>query len=133
MATFSERLKGLRKQKGLSQRALADELRIGGSTIAMYESGKREPDHEMTEAIADYFNVDIDYLLGRSNVTMRYADILAEEQLQQQQQYYDDAVVQAVTDRLRTNPEYGVMFKAASNVKPEEVDFVTQFIEKLSD
>lgn len=131
MATFNERLKGLRKQRGLSQRALANELGVGNSTIAMYESGQREPDHEMTEAIADYFNVDIDYLLGRSNVTLRYTDVLAEGQ--QTPQYYEDEVVQAVTDRLRTNPEYGVMFKAASNVRPEEVDFVTKFIEKLSD
>lgn len=131
MATFNERLKGLRKQRGLSQRALANELGVGSSTIAMYESGQREPDHEMTETIADYFNVDIDYLLGRSNVTLRYTDVLAEGQ--QTPQYYEDEVVQAVTDRLRTNPEYGVMFKAASNVRPEEVDFVTKFIEKLSD
>lgn len=131
MATFNERLKGLRKQRGLSQRALANELGVGSSTIAMYESGQREPDHEMTETIADYFNVDIDYLLGRSNVTLRYTDVLAEGQ--QTPQYYEDEVVQAVTDRLRTNPEYGVMFKAASNIRPEEVDFVTKFIEKLSD
>lgn len=35
----------------------------------MYETGKREPDHETLEMIADFFNVDLDYLLGRSSKT----------------------------------------------------------------
>lgn len=130
MTTFSERLKGLRKQKNLSQRALAEELHMSKSAVSMYENGSREPDHETTEQIADYFNVDIDYLVGRSNVTLRYTDVLADGQ---PPQYYEDEVVQAVTDRLRTNPEYGVMFKAASNIRPEEVEFVTEFIKKMSD
>lgn len=34
----------------------------------MYEQGRREPDFEMQEAIADFFNVDLDYIMGRTNV-----------------------------------------------------------------
>ena len=126
MATFSDRLKALRARKGKSQRALAEDLNLSKSAISMYESGTREPDHETTERIADYFNVDVDYLLGRSNVTLRYTDVLAEP-------YYDDETVQIVTDRLRRNPEYSVLFKASANVKPEDIDLVTKFIEKFSD
>ena len=48
-------------------------------------------------------------------------------------EYYDSEAVQVVTDRLRTNPEYSALFKAASNLKPEDVEFVTKFIEKMSD
>ena len=51
----------------------------------------------------------------------------------QQPQYYDDEVVQIVTDRLRTNPEYSVLFKASANVRPEDIDLVTKFIEKFPD
>ena len=126
MATFSDRLKALRARKGKSQRALAEDLNLSKSAISMYESGTREPDHETTEKIADYFNVDVDYLLGRSNVTLRYTDVLAEP-------YYDDETVQIVTDRLRRNPEYSVLFKASANVRPEDIDLVTKFIEKFSD
>ena len=118
MTTFRDRLKALRVQKGKSQRALAEDLNLSKSAISMYESGTREPDHETTERIADYFNVDVDYLLGRSNVTLRYTD---------------DETVQIVTDRLRRNPEYSVLFKASANVKPEDIDLVTKFIEKFSD
>lgn len=126
MATFRDRFKALRVQKGKSQRELAEDLNLSKSAISMYESGAREPDHETTEKIADYFNVDVDYLLGRSNVTLRYTDVLAD-------QYYDSETVQIVTDRLRRNPEYSVLFKASANVRPEDIDLVTKFIEKFSD
>lgn len=130
MTAFNDRLKALRKQKGLSQRALAEKLEMSKSAVSMYESGFREPDHETTEKIADFFNVDVDYLLGRSNVTLRYTDVLADGQ---PPQYYDDETVQIVTDRLRTNPEYSVLFKASADVKPENIEYVAELIKKLSD
>lgn len=64
---FSDELKKLRKQRDLTQQKLADDLGIAKSTISMYENGRREPDFETSEAIADYFNVRLDDLLGRKN------------------------------------------------------------------
>lgn len=61
---FSKELKGLRKKCGLTQQELANELKLAKSTISMYENGKREPDFETEELIADYFNVDINTLRG---------------------------------------------------------------------
>lgn len=61
---FSKELKKLRKKCGLTQQELADELKLAKSTISMYENGKREPDFETEELIADYFNVDINTLRG---------------------------------------------------------------------
>lgn len=54
---FKDELKLLRQQDGLSQGDLAKKLKVGRSTISMYESGQREPNYEMLEAIADFFNV----------------------------------------------------------------------------
>ena len=68
MATFSERLKSLRAEKGWSQQRLADELNLSKSSVNMYERGEREPGFETMEAIADTFNVDMDYLYGRTDV-----------------------------------------------------------------
>lgn len=68
MATFSERLKSLRSEKGWSQQRLADELNLSKSSVNMYERGEREPGFETMEAIADTFNVDMDYLYGRTDV-----------------------------------------------------------------
>lgn len=69
MGKFRSILKSLRTSQGLTQDELSRNLRISRSTIGMYESGAREPDFETLELIADYFNVDTDYLLGRSTKT----------------------------------------------------------------
>ena len=59
MSKFSKEIKRLRKERGLSQSQLADALNISRTSIGNYEQGIREPSFEMTELIADYFNVDI--------------------------------------------------------------------------
>ncbi len=69
MRTFSETLKILREKRNLTQRELAEELNISKSAVSMYESAKREPDFETLELIADYFNVDMNYLLGSKDTT----------------------------------------------------------------
>ena len=72
MPNFSERFKLLRKERGLSQAALATELGFTKSSVNMYERGDREPGLESLETIADFFNVDMDYLLGKSDVQNRF-------------------------------------------------------------
>lgn len=61
------RLKELRKERKISQQKLADHLDVARSTVAMWEVGPNQPDSEMLLRIADYFDVTIDYLLGRSD------------------------------------------------------------------
>ena len=61
-------LKFLRKKNNITLQKLADYLHTGTSTISQYESGKREASFDTIEKLADYFNVSIDYLLGRENI-----------------------------------------------------------------
>ena len=68
MSKFSERFKELRQSRKLSQQELAYYLGISKSSVNMYERGEREPGLETIENIADFFNVDMDYLLGKSLV-----------------------------------------------------------------
>lgn len=68
MLVIGQRIKDLRTSRGLTQEQLADILKTSKSRIGMYEIGKREPNFEMLEAIADYFNVDMNFLLGKSDV-----------------------------------------------------------------
>ena len=68
MATFADRLKSLRNERAWSQQRLADELGISKSSVNMYERGEREPGFETMETIADLFNVDMDYLYGRTDI-----------------------------------------------------------------
>lgn len=77
---FADMLVYLRKREGLSQAELAKRLRIPRSTLAMYETNRREPPFEMLEAIADYFNVNIDTLMGRDTSPVSAAqDILKDD------------------------------------------------------
>ena len=60
------RLKELRKKKNISQLRLATELNTTQNTISRYETGEREPGIDELIKIADYFNVSVDYLIGRT-------------------------------------------------------------------
>lgn len=61
------RLKELRKSKNLSQIRLAMELNLNQNTISRYENGEREPGIAELISIADYFDVSVDYLIGRTD------------------------------------------------------------------
>lgn len=72
---FGDILKELRIEKHLTQSQLAKCFEISASTIGMYEQNRREPDFETLEAIADFFNVDMDYLTGRSAVKNKFREL----------------------------------------------------------
>lgn len=65
MNKYGQRLKELRQSRNMTQEQLAEKLHTSRSRIGMYEQGRRQPDFETQEAIADLFNVNIDYLFGR--------------------------------------------------------------------
>ena len=60
------RLKKLRKERNVSQLKLALDLNMNQNTISRYENMEREADYETLIKFANYFNVSLDYLLGRT-------------------------------------------------------------------
>lgn len=72
MPKFNERLKELRKEAKLSQQEFANRIGISKSSVNMYERGEREPGMDTLEAIADFFNVDMDYLFGNSDIKNKH-------------------------------------------------------------
>jgi Predicted transcriptional regulators len=71
MNEFKQLIVKLRGEKGWTQLQLANELGVAKSTIASWETGARSPVRAMYEQIADLFNVDIDYLYGRTNIRQK--------------------------------------------------------------
>ena len=65
MTIFSERLKRLRKNKGLKQQEIADLVHVNRVTYTNWEKGKREPSFEILVKLADLFEVSLDWLFGR--------------------------------------------------------------------
>ena len=66
--TFKVVIAKLRKERKLTQAELAKILGVSASTVSMWENGERAPVHAMVKKIADFFNVDMDYLYGRTNI-----------------------------------------------------------------
>lgn len=129
-----------------NQDDLAKALGLSRATVSLWCSGRRTPRMDHVDKIAQFFGTTRSAILEDSTGVPQLSDQmrdeinrLVDERLQaagttqnQSEQFYDNETVQIVTDRLRKNPEYAVLFKAASNLKPEDVDFVVQFIEKMS-
>lgn len=64
---YADRILGLRKAHGLTQKQLAADAGLSEIGIKSYEGRRRKPAHDAIISLADFFNVSTDYLLGRSN------------------------------------------------------------------
>ncbi len=69
--TFSERLLELRKARKLTQKQVYEGVGMSMLGYQRYEYGEREPSYQKLIALADYFDVSLDYLCGRSDVPER--------------------------------------------------------------
>jgi len=114
---FKDRLKELRKAKGLSQAVLAERLGMSKSTIGMYETGDIKPSVDVIEALAEFFNVNKGYLMGEEDYGL----------------YYMDPVVVAMARELYERPEMRVLFDASRNASKEDIETVASILEKMSD
>ncbi len=67
MSSFAERLRLCRQNKGLTQKQMAAICNVSERHYQVYESGANWPRAEGLIALADFFNVSLDYLVGRSD------------------------------------------------------------------
>lgn len=70
MATFGNILEELRKDRKMTQKELSEVIYVTTGTISNYENDRYLPDIEKLIMLADYFNVTIDYLLGRASYNL---------------------------------------------------------------
>ena len=66
-SSFAGRFKGLRNEKGLSQRRAAADLNISQALLSHYENDAREPKLEFVVKACEYYGVSADYILGRTD------------------------------------------------------------------
>lgn len=67
--SFGQRIKQLRQNKKLSQQKLSDHLNMNRATYARYETDDNQADYDTLLKLADFFEVSLDYLLGRTDKT----------------------------------------------------------------
>lgn len=114
--SFNETLKKLRIEKKLTQEELAQATGLSRSAIGMYESGSREPNFETLEILADFFNVDMNTLLDRS---------------QSSQGYYLNPEAAKMAQELYDNPGMRILFDAAKNVSAEDLKAAAELISRM--
>lgn len=62
--TFAQKLKKAREETGFTQREISKETKIPQSTLANYETGRTEPDIENIGILADFYEIDLNWLFG---------------------------------------------------------------------
>lgn len=82
----------LRKDAGLTQQQLADELHIGKGSISHFEQGRATPPTNLLVTFADYFGVNIDYLVGNCKLNIKYSEL--------NQPYYGQTTTDVLISRL---------------------------------
>ena len=121
MNTFAIRLKELRTRRHISQDTLSRFLGVSRSTIGLYEQGRREPDFETLEAIADFFNVPIGTLVDKDPQSYPRRDPI---------DTYDDELVEEL-QRLHDDPELRMLLSATKNLTKEDVRFMADLARRM--
>lgn len=129
MSIFSDRLKQLRKQNSLTQKMLGQNLNLGESTISMYELGEREPNFETLELLADYFNVDIDYLLGKSDKTTKL-DIYGNHK-DNLDYFSDKPELLDLYQQIYESETLQLLFDSAKDLTPQDLEMVLTIIKGI--
>ena len=93
MATTAERIKQLRKKKGISQSELAEVIGVKNNTVSTWERGTRKPDFEALNLLSDYFEVSFEYILGSSDKE--------EARVKPTQEQLDSLALSALADETR--------------------------------
>lgn len=122
---FGERLKLLRDKNGLIQQDLADLLSVGRATIAGYETKGKQPDYEKLYILANYFNVSIDFLLGRTDIQNPMDKITIALQ--------DDEELLSFANALKEREDLKLLFKQTKNLDKKSIEQVIRIIKAIED
>ncbi len=115
---FAQILRQLREDKGLTQEQLASVLGLSQQTIDHYEKKRVSPKIDTVQKIAQYFNVTVDYLLGRTDAP--HGD-----------GYYSDPEAAAYAQQIFDDPKLKILFDASKKLTKEDIDFVVKMVQKM--
>lgn len=108
METLRDRIRTLAKTKGLSLPKLEAELGFGSGTIVKWE--KASPSADKLQKVADYFDVSVDYLLGRE----------PSDETQEMLEY------------LHKNPEMRVLLSSSAKLEKEDLEAVVAIVRRMN-
>ena len=113
MAEFKDILKQLRDEKGIYQKDLAEVVGVSAGAITMYETGRRFPDKDTLEKIANYFYVSVDYLLGRTKEKSTVDDL--------KRKLASDPKLELLLTDFLCRKDLLLLYKLTKDLAPEDV------------
>lgn len=121
---LGENIRFLRTKKGYSQDDIANKLGYKSfTTIQKWESGVSEPPLKALKKLSEIFNIDMNDLATKKLSTDTSSD---------NNVYYLNDDARDMAQFMYENPEYKVLFDASRKVKKEDIDFVKQMIDRMS-
>jgi transcriptional regulator with XRE-family HTH domain len=114
MSKFQNAFKSLRTREGLTQGEIAEKLGVTRSAVGNWEQGNREPEFEMLELIADYFNVDMNVLIGNTDKT-----------------YLDSLEVRQIANEIFDNIDLRILFNTAKDLDSDKLKSIIDFVKRI--
>ncbi len=137
MRSMGEVIKALRLERHLSQEQFAKIFSVAPSAVGMWENNKRVPGKETLESIADYFNVDMNFLYGKTLVRNSYRELPHEID----SQWGDDSAnreylankpeLLAIYNDLVKSDELTILFDKTKDLEPKDIESVLVFVQML--
>lgn len=125
---LDKRLKILRLECEKTQEEVAKDLGISRIRYNQYETGKRTPDNEILVQIAEYFNVSVDYILGKSEIRNPY-----ESHARIKDSIEDDPELLEFWEVLKEREDLQLMFKQTKQMSPKDIRQIIKIIKAIED
>ena len=134
MRTMGEVIKSLRLEKHMSQEQFASLFKVASSTVGMWENDNRVPNEETKEAIADYFNIDMNYLYGKTPIRNSYrdGDLSQWGNHEANLKYLENKPeLQAIYKEIVNRDDIYVLFDKTKDLDPKDVESVLMFVQTI--
>lgn len=114
MSKIGNILKSLRIRENITQDELAEKIGFSRSAIGMYEQGRRIPPADILDIFADFYNVDMNYITGRTD-----------------EEYYIDLQTRQLAQEMKDNKELRALMDAGRSASKEDLDITIDLLLKL--
>ena len=115
------------KEKGIKNIDVSRATGIPASTFSDWKKGKSSPKRDKIEKIANFFDINPDWLAGTSDIKIKLKNNLNE----QEQSYYLNPETSKIAQQIYDNKELSLLFDAAKDAEPEDLQTVHSMLMAL--
>ncbi|WP_312560907.1 helix-turn-helix transcriptional regulator [Anaerospora sp.] len=127
---FKERLRKLRVDKGITQEEFGKIFNVIKQTVSSWENGNSRPDIDSAAKIADFFDVSLDYLLGRTNETsVSNSEVITKID----HALLEDPELLAFWDETKKRPDLQLFLKQVKSASPKAIRQMMTIIKMIED